>query len=97
MLIFWLGIIIVTGPSLENDINRFYVFFGSLIVAYFITDLFKILLAKQLKKQLTPKIILKIKKLLGVILLICGMVLITKGFLPKDKLNPQTIIEEIRE
>ncbi|MDA7705935.1 LysE family translocator [Flavobacteriaceae bacterium] len=97
VLIFWLGIIIVTGPSLENDINRFYVFFGSLIVAYFITDLFKILLAKQLKKQLTPKIILKIKKLLGIILLICGMVLITKGFLPKDKLNPQTIIEEIRE
>ncbi len=97
VLIFWLGIIIVTGPSLENDINRFYVFFGSLIVAYFITDLFKILLAKQLKKQLTLKIILKIKKLLGIILLICGMVLITKGFLPKDKLNPQTIIEEIRE
>ena len=27
VLIFWLGIIIVTGPSLENDINRFYVFF----------------------------------------------------------------------
>jgi len=97
VLIFWLGIIIVTGPSLENDINRFYVFFGSLILAYFITDLFKIVLAKQLKKQLTPVIILKIKKLLGIILIICGLVLITKGFLPKDKLNPQTIIEEIRQ
>ena len=97
VLIFWLGIIIVTGPSLENDINRFYVFFGSLILAYFITDLFKIALAKQLKKQLTPGIILKIKKLLGIILIICGLVLITKGFLPKDKLNPQTIIEEIRQ
>jgi threonine/homoserine/homoserine lactone efflux protein len=97
VLIFWLGIIIVTGPSLENDINRFYVFFGSLILAYFITDLFKIVLAKQLKKQLTPGIILKIKKLLGIILIICGLVLITKGFLPKDKLNPQTIIEEIRQ
>jgi|TARA_B110000093_G_C12878367_1_gene370773 threonine/homoserine/homoserine lactone efflux protein len=97
VLIFWLGIIIVTGPSLENDINRFYVFFGSLILAYFITDLFKIVLAKQLKKQLTPVIILKIKKLLGIILIICGLVLITKGFLPKDQLNPQTIIEEIRQ
>ena len=97
VLIFWLGIIIVTGPSLDNDINRFYVFFGSLIAAYFITDVFKIVLAKQLKKQLTLKRILKIKKLLGVILIICGLVLITKGFLPKDKLNPQTIIEEIRD
>jgi len=27
VLIFWLGIIVVTGPSLENDIHRFYVFF----------------------------------------------------------------------
>ena len=97
VLIFWLGIIIVTGPSFDNDINRFYVFFGSLIAAYFITDVFKIVLAKQLKKQLTLKRILKIKKLLGVILIICGLVLITKGFLPKDKLNPQTIIEDIRE
>ena len=97
VLIFWLGIIVVTGPSLENDIHRFYVFFGSLMAAYFITDLLKILLAKQLKKQLTPKIIIKLKKLLGIILIICGLVLITKGFLPKDQLNPQTIIEEIRE
>lgn len=97
VLIFWLGIIIVTGPSLENDINRFYVFFGSLIAAYFITDLFKIMLAKQLKKQLTAKIIIKIKKVLGIILIVSGLVLITKGFLPKDKLNPQTIIEDIRE
>jgi len=97
VLVFWLGIIIVTGPSLENDINRFYVFFGTLIAVYFITDLFKIVLAKQLKKQLTPTIILKIKKILGLILIICGLVLITKGFLPKDKLNPQTIIEDIRE
>ena len=97
VLIFWLGIIIVTGPSLENDIKRFYVFFGSLIAAYFITDLFKIMLAKQLKKQLTAKIIIKIKKVLGIILIVSGLVLITKGFLPKDKLNPQTIIEDIRE
>lgn len=97
VLIFWLGIIIVTGPSLENDIDRFYVFFGALITTYFITDLLKIVLAKQLKKQLTPLIILKIKKILGLVLIICGLVLITKGFLPKDQLNPQTIIEEIRE
>ena len=97
VLVFWLGIIIITGPSLENDINRFYVFFGTMILAYFITDLFKILLAKQLKRKLTPRRILKVKKLLGLILVICGLVLIVKGFLPKDQLNPQDLIEEIAE
>jgi threonine/homoserine/homoserine lactone efflux protein len=97
VLVFWLGIIIITGPSLGNDVNRFYVFFGAMILTYFITDVFKILLAKQLKRKLTQKRILKIKKLLGLILIICGLVLIVKGFLPKDKLNPQDLIEEIRE
>jgi len=37
------------------------------------------------------------KKGLGVILVICGLVLVIKGFLPKDKLNIQDKIELIRE
>tara|TARA_B110000285_G_C15088148_1_gene597413 strand:- start:79 stop:750 length:672 start_codon:yes stop_codon:yes gene_type:complete len=97
VLVFWLGIVVVTGPSLENDINRFVVFFSALMITYFLTDLIKIILAKQLKKKLTPKIIIKTKKSLGVLLVVCGLILITKGFLPKDSLNPQTIIEEIRQ
>ncbi len=97
VLVFWLGVIIITGPSLENNFNRFVAFFGTMILAYFITDLFKIILAKQLKKKLTPDRILKVKKLLGLILVICGLVLIVKGFLPKDKLNPQNLIEDITE
>ncbi len=97
VLVFWLGVIIITGPSLENDINRFYVFFGTMILAYFVTDLFKILLAKQLKRKLTQNRILRIKKLLGLILVICGLVLIVKGFLPKNQLNPQDLIEEMTE
>ena len=97
VLVFWLGVIIITGPSLKNDISRFYVFFGTVILTYFITDLFKILLAKQLKRKLTQNRILRIKKFLGLILIVCGLVLIVKGFLPKDKLNPKDIIEDIRQ
>ena len=96
VLVFWLGIIIVVGPNLEADQSRFLVFFGALMLAYFITDLIKILLAKQLKSHLTTTLILKIKKALGIILIICGIILITKGFLPTNKLNPTQIIEDIR-
>ncbi|MDA9575925.1 LysE family transporter [Flavobacteriaceae bacterium] len=96
VLVFWLGIIIVVGPNLEGNVNRFFVFFGALIISYFVTDLIKILLAKRLKGYLTPEIIIYIKKILGIVLSICGIVLITKGFLPKDKLNPKQMIEEIR-
>ena len=97
VLVFWLGVVVVTGPSLENSANRFIVFFSALMITYFLTDLIKIVLAKQLKKKLTPKIIVKTKKILGGLLLISGLALITKGFLPKDSLNPQTIMEEITE
>ena len=97
VLVFWLGVVVVTGPSLENSANRFIVFFSALMITYFLTDLIKIVLAKQLKKKLTTKIIVKTKKILGGLLLIFGLALITKGFLPKDSLNPQTIMEEITE
>tara|TARA_R110002050_G_scaffold16719_1_gene50377 strand:- start:5373 stop:6038 length:666 start_codon:yes stop_codon:yes gene_type:complete len=97
VLVFWLGVIIIVGPSLDNNGERIIVFFGTMISAYFITDIFKILLAKQLRKKLTPKRIFLVKKILGIILIICGLVLITKGFLPKDKLNIQEGIELIRE
>ncbi|WP_375241542.1 LysE family translocator [Lacinutrix sp.] len=97
VLVFWLGIIIVVGPSLDNNTNRFIVFFGTMITAYFVTDIIKILLAKQLKNKLTPQAIIKVKRFLGLILVVCGTVLIIKGFLPKDKLNPQQIIDQIEE
>ena len=96
VLVFWLGIIIVVGPNLDANPSRFLLFFGTLIISYFLTDVVKILLAKRLKAYLTPLIILNIKKALGVLLLICGITLITKGFLLKDKLNPTQIIEDIR-
>lgn len=97
VLVFWLGVLIVVGPSLDNSPNRIIVFFGSMLATYFITDLFKILLAKQLKKKLTPQRIAYIKKGLGLVLVICGLVLIIKGFLPKDRFNIKDGIERISE
>ena len=97
VLIFWLGIVLVAGPSLENEVTRFIIFFSVLILAYFMTDLIKIILAKQLKKKLTPSIIVKTKKTLGAMLVVFGLILIIKGFLPKDSFNTQDIIEGIRK
>lgn len=97
VLVFWLGIIIVVGPSLNNDPNRIIVFFSTMLGAYLATDIFKILLAKQLKRKLTHKRISQIKKGLGIILIICGLVLVTKGFLPKDRFNIEKGIEKIEQ
>jgi len=93
VLVFWLGIIIIVGPSLDNQPNRFFTFFATVLLSYFVTDVFKILLAKQLKRKLTADRIVWIKKVIGVILIICGIVLVVKGFLPKDRFNFEQELE----
>ncbi len=96
VLAFWLVAIITAGASLDNDPKRILAFFTAMILAYFITDVLKILLAKRLKRKLTPERIRLIKKGLGVILVICGIVFITKGFLP-DRFDLEKGIEKIEQ
>ncbi len=81
---FWLAIIITFGPQLELQPSRMITFFSSVVLTYFITDVMKILLAKQLRKQLNSKNILLIKKGISVVLIISGIVLLAQGWSPKD-------------
>ena len=96
VLVFWLVILLTVGPSVDNQPNRIIVFFGTTLGTYFTVDLFKILLAKQLKRKLTTKRVALLKKILGIVLIVCGTVLITKGFLPKDQFNIKDGIERIQ-
>ncbi|AKA34954.1 LysE family translocator [Flagellimonas lutaonensis] len=95
VLIFWLGVLIIVGPTLNNEPDRILVFFGTMLATYFLVDMLKILLAKQLKRKLTLNKVRLVKKILGVVLMACGLVLIIKGFLPKDKFDIQEGIERI--
>lgn len=97
VLAFWLGMIVVIGPNLEMDSTKIFNFFTVILISYFITDIGKIVLAKQLKKKLTPSVIYKIKRGMGVLLMIFGIALILKGFLPKEKLNFENVIEQAEE
>ena len=87
VLAFWLGMVVVISPNLEMNDSRIFNYFTSIIVAYFLTDLLKILLAKQLKNKLTPNVIRKIKRGMGIALMIFGLVLAFQGFLPKETID----------
>ena len=87
VLVFWLGVLLWIGPALNNDGGRIFLFFLFIILSYFSLDLVKIAAAKQLKRYLTKNRIVLLRKGLGVLLVVCGTVLITQGFLPKDKLH----------
>ena len=43
------------GPQLDLVPSRMFTFFAAVIATYFITDVFKIVLAKQLRSKLTVK------------------------------------------
>lgn len=92
---FWLAILITIGPQLELKASRMLTFFSTLIIVYFITDIIKIVLAKQLRNKLNPKNILLIKKVISVVLIICGVVLLSQAWFPKEQKMVNKAIESL--
>lgn len=81
---FWLALIITIGPELDMNPKSLIQFFIFVISAYLCTDIAKILLAKQLKSKLTPKNILKVKKISSIILIFFGLVIMSKAFIKEE-------------
>ncbi len=93
VLAFWLGLVIVIGPTLNMNPKSIFWYFAMVILGYVVSDLGKIILAKQLKKKLTPLVIYRIKKGMAILLIVFGAVLMLKAVVPKNKIN--TFIKKI--
>ncbi len=87
VLAFWLGTILVIGPSLKMNQTAIFLYYGVILTGYFITDLGKIFIAKYLKDKMTIPVIHKIKKTTGILLFIFGVILMLRGFIPNDKIQ----------
>ena len=94
---FWLAVIISVGPKLDMQNSRMFTFFTSVIITYLLVDCIKILLAKQLKTKMTPRNIVKIKKVISIVLMIFGLVLITQGWFPGEKEMVRNAFEKIEK
>ncbi|MDO9137901.1 MAG: LysE family translocator [Lutibacter sp.] len=94
VLAFWLGLIVVVGSNLQMNSAKIFNYFTVIIASYFITDIGKILLAKQLIKKLTPAVTYKVKRAMGIMLMIFGFVLMLKGFIPNEKLQFKNSVEK---
>lgn len=94
VLAFWLGMVVVVGPTLDMNPTSIFYYFGTILLGYFLTDVVKILLAKQLKSKLTPIVIYRIKRGMGILLIVFGAFFMMKSVLPKNnKIN--TLIEKV--
>ncbi len=91
---FWLGLIIIFGPSLEMQPFRLTTFFSTILLTYLAVDIVKILLAKKLKNKLTPRRIALSKKIISILIIIFGVILIIRGIAPKQVSKIEQNIEE---
>ena len=92
---FWLTIIITIGPQLEMNTDRIIRFFTAVLLVYFMIDVIKILLAKKLKKSLTPSRIYIMKRFVSGLIIFFGIILISKGLFPKRIEKLQDKIEDV--
>lgn len=94
---YWLLLIITMGPQLDMQPSRMFIFFSAVIGAYFVTDVFKVLLAKQLRSKLTSNNILKIKRTISVVIMIFGIALLIQGWVPANGKIVNTAIEQLED
>lgn len=96
VLLGWLGFIVI-GTSITTSENGVTVFIVTMLISYFLCDLFKIAAAKRLKSKLTPRRIFKTKKIVALVILGFGILLLSQGLFPDlyekgkeqiDKVNP---------
>jgi len=99
VLLGWLGFIVL-GDSLTSSEHGDIIFIVSMVAAYFVTDLVKIVIAKKLKANLTPRLIFKTKKVIAIVILGFGILLFVQGLFPEayekniDKLEKISPIKE---
>lgn len=78
----WIGTLIMANALTTTD-NGIMFFIATVLITFFVTDLLKILLAKRLKKKMTPRFIFKTKKWISLLILGFGILLLIQGIFPK--------------
>jgi threonine/homoserine/homoserine lactone efflux protein len=97
VLAFWLAIVIAISSGLQMNENKIFNYFVVVISTLLITDLVKITAAKQLKKQLTPVVLRKIRQTIGIFFIIFGVILATKKYIPEQTIQMfDKVIEKVK-
>lgn len=90
----WLAFIIIANSFTETK-SGVVVFLATILITYFVIDIFKILIAKRLKNKLTPRRIFKTKKIIALVILCFGILLLSQAFFPKEKELLKDRLEQI--
>lgn len=84
---FWLGLMLVYGAKYQMKHQTLISFFGLIILSYLATDILKILTAKKLRDKMTPATVYKMKKVIGIILVVFGAILFSRAYISDEKMQ----------
>lgn len=87
VLAFWLAIVLAVSSNFMMDGDKVFRYFAVVICAFLVTDIAKILAAKQLQRKMTPVLMRKVRHTLGVFFILFGIVLATKHYLPEKTMD----------
>lgn len=79
----WIGTIIMAN-ALTSSERGVILFLATVLFTFFCTDLLKIALAKKLKNKMTPRVILKTKKWVSILIGVFGLFLLVEGIFPEQ-------------
>ena len=97
VLAFWVAIVIAISSGLQMNENKIFNYFLIVLLTLLVTDLVKITAAKQLKKQLTPVVLRKIRQSIGIFFIIFGVILATKKYIPEKTIQIfDRVIESVK-
>jgi len=83
VFVFWFGLIMIYGARFSMNEEKIFWFFFTALISYLVIDVGKIILAKKLREKMTPALIYKMKRIMGIILIVFGFVLSLKSFIPE--------------
>ena len=97
VLAFWLAIVIAVSSNFQMNSGRFFNYFTIVILTFLLTDVVKIMAAKQLKAKLTPVVLRKIRHALGIFFIVFGIILATKRYIPEKTMDKiDNVIDKVR-
>jgi len=97
VLAFWLAIVIAVSSNFQMNSNRIFNYFALMVFTFLLTDVVKIIAAKQLKAKLTPVVLRKIRHALGIFFIVFGIILATKRYIPDKTMDRiDNVIDKVR-
>ena len=79
----WIGTIILAN-ALTSSEKGVLAFLATVMGTFYLTDIAKIILAKNLKSKMTPRVVYKAKKWVSISIIVFGGLLLVQGFFPKQ-------------